>query len=181
MMTKLFGALYISLFASVFIMLFTSFAAGWIFFFFLFAAVFGGLLLSPRPAILATGFLLASLAVLWWGYFAHPLSERSWVALLDSGWMSLLSAYTLVWVLFKYKPAPPEPPAAPHPHEAAAPRVKLQPIRARTAAIKEKPLQALVCPGCGSADLEGSYPEYKCTYCGTRFVAPHAPPQSAGE
>ncbi len=37
-------------------------------------------------------------------------------------------------------------------------------------------MQTLVCPGCGSPDVQQvGYPEYKCTHCGTRFVPDQTP------
>jgi hypothetical protein len=72
----LFVALYVGLIVSMFVLLFTGiFWVGWVFFGFLFVAVFGGMMLTDRPYLIAAGFLLTSLIVLGAGLF--PI-QQSW-------------------------------------------------------------------------------------------------------
>jgi len=73
---KLFIALYVGLIVGMFILFFTNFPVAWVFFGFLFVAVFGGMMLINRPAIIAAGFLLASLIVLGVGLFAMQQSRQ---------------------------------------------------------------------------------------------------------
>ena len=72
----LFIALYVGLIVSMFVLFFTNFPVAWIFFGFLFVAVFGGLMLIDRPYLIAAGFLLASLIVLGVGLFAMQQSRQ---------------------------------------------------------------------------------------------------------
>jgi hypothetical protein len=74
MTAKLFLALYIGLIVGMFVLFFTNFAVAWIFFGFLFVAVFGGLMLIDRPQLIAAAFLLASLIVLGAGVYAMQQS-----------------------------------------------------------------------------------------------------------
>jgi len=74
MTAKLFLALYVGLIIVMIVLFITNFPVAWIFFGFLFVAVFGGMMLLDRPYIIAAGFLLASLSVLGVGLFA----QQSW-------------------------------------------------------------------------------------------------------
>lgn len=75
MTAKLFVALYVGLVIGMFVLMFTNFPVGWIFFAFVFVAVFGGIWVSDRPYLIAAGFLLTSLLVLGIGLFGM---YRSW-------------------------------------------------------------------------------------------------------
>lgn len=76
MTVKLFVALYVGLFVGMFVLFFTNFPVAWIFFGFVFVAVFGGMMLADRPAIIAAIFLLASLIVLGAGLWGVQQSRR---------------------------------------------------------------------------------------------------------
>jgi large subunit ribosomal protein L7/L12 len=42
--------------------------------------------------------------------------------------------------------------------------------------MEENTMEKLICPSCGSPEVgQLGYPEYKCAYCGTRFVPAQAP------
>jgi hypothetical protein len=70
MTVKLFVALYVGLIVSMFVLLFAESPVGWVFFVFVFVAVFGGLLASNRPYLIVAGFLGVSLIALGAGLFA---------------------------------------------------------------------------------------------------------------
>jgi Protein of unknown function (DUF3592) len=76
MTAKLFVALYVGLIVGMFILFFTNFPVAWIFFGFLFVAIFGGMMLTDRPYIIAAGFLLVSLIVLGIGIFSMQQSRQ---------------------------------------------------------------------------------------------------------
>jgi len=80
MTVRLFVALYVGLIVSMFVLFFTNFPVAWVFFGFLFVAVFGGMILADRPYIIAAGFLLASLIVLGAGLYAmrQSMQVNSW-------------------------------------------------------------------------------------------------------
>lgn len=76
MTTKLFVALYVGLIVGMIVLFVVNFEVAWIFFGFLFVAVFGGLMLVDRPYLIAAGFLLASLIVLGVGLAAMQQSRQ---------------------------------------------------------------------------------------------------------
>ncbi len=76
MTVKLFVALYVGLIVGMFVLFFTNFPVAWVFFGFVFVAVFGGLMLIDRPYLIAAGFLLTSLIVLGVGLFAMQQSRQ---------------------------------------------------------------------------------------------------------
>jgi hypothetical protein len=80
MTVKLFIALYVGLIVGMFILLFTNFPVGWVFFGFLFVTAWGGIMLINRPYIIAALFLLASLIVLGTGLLAiqHSRQINTW-------------------------------------------------------------------------------------------------------
>ena len=146
-------ALYVGLIVSTFALLFADLAAGWFLLVFSVVASVGGALFQ-RARIIAASFLLASLVVLLAGLFGMSRSEKEWITITAGGGMAALSAFTLYWAAFKFKPGP-EPALAADEASGGAGRV-------------------LKCPNCGSPDIEGDYPEYRCPYCGTRFAAAEA-------
>ena len=77
MTAKLFIALYVGLIVGMIILFFTNFPVAWVFFGFLFVTVFGGMMLTDRPYIIAAIFLLASLIVLGRGLFAIQQSRQT--------------------------------------------------------------------------------------------------------
>jgi len=151
MMYLLLAALYVGLIASTFALLFADLAAGWFLLVFSVVASVGGALFQ-RARIIAASFLLASLAVLIAGLLGMSHSEKEWITITVGGCMAVLSAFTLYWAAFKFKPGP-EP---------------------AFAADEAGTTKALKCPSCGSPDVEGDYPEFHCPYCGTRFTATDA-------
>jgi len=78
MTAKLFVSLYVGLFVGMFVLLFANFPVGWIFFGFLFVAVFGGMLVINRPYIIAAGFLVVSLVVLGIGLWGVRQAVQAW-------------------------------------------------------------------------------------------------------
>ena len=64
MITKLFVTLYVGLFVSMFILFFVNAPVAWVFFIYLFVALFGGIFLIDRGYMIVIGFLLSSLVVL---------------------------------------------------------------------------------------------------------------------
>ena len=151
MMYLLLAALYVGLIASTFALLFADLAAGWFLLVFSVVASVGGALFQ-RARIIAASFLLASLAVLIAGLLGMSHSEKEWITITVGGCMAALSAFSLYWAAFKFKPEP-EP---------------------ALAADEAGTAKALKCPSCGSPDVEGDYPEFRCPYCGTRFTATEA-------
>ncbi len=151
MMYLLLLALYVGLVASTFVLLFADLATGWFLLVFSVVASVGGALYQ-HARVIAAGFLLASLAVLVAGLLGMSHSEKEWITIVVGGCMAALSAFSLYWAAFKFKPDP-EPAFA----------------EEETGTTK-----ALKCPSCGSPDVEGDYPEFRCPYCGTRFTAMEA-------
>ena len=149
-MYLLLAALYVGLIASALALMFADLAAGWIFVVFSVVSV-GGFFLQ-RARIIAASFLLASLAVFIAGLLGMSHSEKEWITITAGGCMIALSAFALYWAAFKFKPGP-------------------EPVLAADEAGTTK---ALKCPNCGSPDVEGDYPEFRCPYCGTRFTATEA-------
>ena len=166
----LFAALYIGSLVGTIVLMNAGVPAGFILFAFFFVAVFGGLALftAQRPQLVAAGFLLAWLLVTLEGYYGVLGPGRDWLTVFVGASMATLSALTFLWVLFTYKPSPKTAEVAP-----------IQTILLRlptvTARLKARPMEALRCPRCGGPGLEGGYPEYRCPYCGARFVAGEAP------
>jgi hypothetical protein len=75
MTVRLFVALYVRLIVSMIVLFIANFPLGWIFFGFLFVAVFGGMLVADRPYLIAAGFLVTSLIVLGVGLLAM---QQAW-------------------------------------------------------------------------------------------------------
>jgi len=160
MLYILFIALSVGAGVSAVALLSADLAVGWVFFVFTFVVAFSTFLVIPflprGPQILAASSLLVSLIVLGEGLFGTSHAGKGWITITAGGGMAALSAFTLYWTLFKFKPGP-EPALA-----------------SDEAAWDGEATEALKCPSCGSPDVEGDYPEYKCPYCGTRFVAVEA-------
>lgn len=76
MITKLFVALYVGLLISMFILFFVNAPVAWIFFIYLFVAVFGGMFLIARGYLIVIGFLLSSIIVLGAGLFGIYQSRQ---------------------------------------------------------------------------------------------------------
>ena len=147
-------ALYLGLIASTLILMLSDLAAGWIFVVFS-VVVSVALFFLQRARITAASCLLGSLAVLFAGLLGMSHSEKEWITIVAGGGMTAFSAFVLYWAAFKFKPGP-EPGFAEDEATGSAGG-------------------ALKCPSCGSPDVEGDYPEFRCPYCGTRFMAPQAP------
>jgi DNA-directed RNA polymerase subunit RPC12/RpoP len=139
-------ALYVGLIAGALILMLSDLAAGWIFVGFTVISMAG--FIFQRARIIAASFLLASLALLIAGLLGMSHSEKEWVTITVGGCMAALSAFSLYWAAFRFKPGP--EPAFVEEDEAGT-------------------TKALKCPSCGSPDVEGDYPEFRCPYCGTRF------------
>ncbi len=77
---KLFLVLSLWLLVGMFVLFFTNFEVGWVFFAYVFVGLFGGALVSYRPWLIAAGFLLTGLIVLGAGLFsAQPaLQAAAW-------------------------------------------------------------------------------------------------------
>jgi hypothetical protein len=80
MTAKLFIALYVGLIAGMVVLFVANFALAWVFFGFLFIAVFGGLALINHPRIIVAGFMLTSLIVLGAGLYSlqQPVQASGW-------------------------------------------------------------------------------------------------------
>ena len=78
MTLKLFIALYVGLIVGMIVLLASNFEVGWIFYGFLFVAVFGGIFFINRPYIIAAAFLLTSLTVLGVGLWGVRQAVQAW-------------------------------------------------------------------------------------------------------
>jgi hypothetical protein len=83
----------------MFILFFTNFPLAWIFFGFLFVAVFGGFFFADRPDWIAGSFLFVSLIVFAASLFYKQNTVAGWVTIAVGANMSALSGFTLYWVL----------------------------------------------------------------------------------
>ena len=105
MTNKLFAALYFGLIIGMSVLFFTNSPVAWVYFGFLFVAVFGGLLYADRPDIISLGFLAASLIVLGTGLFSGQKTMGDWVAVFVGASMTALSVFTFFWVLLHPRPS----------------------------------------------------------------------------
>src|SRR5512140_1147360 len=91
MIAKLFLALYVGLVFGMIVLFTVNFPVAWIFYGYLFVAVFGGIVTMDRPYIIATGFLITSTLVLALGLFAI---YQVWPA---NTWPTAPGVITRVW------------------------------------------------------------------------------------
>lgn len=96
MTAKLFVALYVGLFVGMFILFFTNFAVAWVFFAFVFVAIFGGLWLIDRLYVIAAGFLLVSLIVLGVAVYSMLQSPQM------NNWPTAAGAITRSWMCSRW-------------------------------------------------------------------------------
>ena len=104
MTRKLFIALYVGLIFSMVVLFIAKLLVAWVFFGFLFLAIFGGIMLVNRPHIITMGFLAASLIVLGAGLFTRQNPTGDWITIIAGASMSALSAFTLFWELLHPEP-----------------------------------------------------------------------------
>ncbi len=163
----LYAALYIGWLVATFILMEAEVPAGFILFAFFFVAIFGGLFVwaADRPQLIPAGFLLVSLIVVGDGYYGVLGPAQDWRTVDIGAFLAFLSAVTFLWTLVTYKPPPPTA-------EVTPARAARRPVAARP---KATPMEALKCPNCGNPKLEGGYPEYWCSYCGSRFAGGEVP------